>query len=47
MAFSELILRRQETIEDITFQVAVIDADGLMAFSNLARPNDRTDLSQR
>ena len=46
-AFSELIQRRQENIEDLTFQVAVIDKDGFLAFSNLAKPNDRTDLSSR
>ena len=46
-AFAELIQRRQEIIQDIAFQVAVIDRDGLLAFSNLARPDNRTDLSQR
>ena len=46
-AFAELIQRRRENIDDLTFQVAVIDRDGLLAFSNLAPPTDRTDLSQR
>jgi hypothetical protein len=46
-AFAELIQRRQEIIQDIAFQVAVIDRDGLLAFSNLAPPDNRTDLSQR
>ena len=46
-AFAELIQRRQDIIQDIAFQVAVIDRDGLLAFSNLARPDNRTDLSQR
>lgn len=46
-AFAELIQKRQENIEDLTFQVAIIDRDGILAFSNLARPSDRTDLSQR
>jgi signal transduction histidine kinase len=46
-AFSEVVLRRQESITDIAFQIAVIDQDGLLAFSNLARPSERTDLSQR
>lgn len=46
-AFAELIQRRQEIIEDVTFQVAVIDRNGLLAFSNLAKPSDRTDLSSR
>jgi two-component system, sensor histidine kinase len=45
--FAELVRRRQQTIEDLTFQVAVIDRQGLLAFSNLAKPTDRTDLSQR
>jgi signal transduction histidine kinase/ActR/RegA family two-component response regulator len=45
--FADLIRHRQQTIEDLTFQVAVIDRDGILAFSNLARPTDRTDLSQR
>jgi signal transduction histidine kinase len=46
-AFSSLVKRSQENIDDIVFQVAVIDRDGLMAFSNLAKPTDRTDLSER
>ena len=45
--FAELIQRRQEIIQDIAFQVAVIDRSGRLAFSNLARPDNRTDLSQR
>ncbi len=46
-AFAEIVRQRQERIQDIAFQVAVIDRDGLLAFSNLAAPSDRTDLSQR
>jgi signal transduction histidine kinase len=46
-AFSTHIKRAQENIDDIVFQVAVIDRDGLLAFSNLAKPADRTDLSER
>ena len=46
-AFAEVVRQRQESIQDIAFQVAVIDRDGLLAFSNLAAPSDRTDLSQR
>ena len=46
-SFSELIQKRQENIADLTFQVAVIDRDGMLAFSNLAKPTDHTDLSQR
>lgn len=45
--FSALVQRRQENIEDIAFQVAVIDRDGILAFSNLAKPSTKTDLSQR
>jgi signal transduction histidine kinase len=46
-AFSAHVKRAQENIDDIAFQVAIIDKDGLLAFSNLAKPSDRTDLSQR
>jgi signal transduction histidine kinase len=46
-AFSALVQRRQENIDDLTFQVAIIDRDGILAYSNLAKPSDRTDLSQR
>lgn len=45
--FAAAIAARQENIDDLTFQVAVIDRDGVLAFSNLAKPSDRTDLSQR
>ncbi|WP_319245002.1 response regulator [uncultured Propionivibrio sp.] len=46
-SFAELVQRRQDIIGDISFQVAVIDREGFVAFSNLAKPTDRTDLSQR
>ena len=46
-SFSMIVQRRQENIDDLTFQVAVIDSDGILAYSNLAQSNDRTDLSQR
>lgn len=46
-SFATRVQAVQETIDDLTFQVAVIDANGLLAFSNLAVPTDRTDLSQR
>ena len=45
--FAEHVQHRQENINDIAFQVGVIDRDGIMAFSNLAKPNERVDLSQR
>ena len=46
-AFSELVRRTQENIDDLAFQTAVIDKEGILAFSNLAKPSDRTDLSER
>ena len=46
-SFAKVIARSQGNLQDFTFQVAVIDKDGLLAFSNLAKPTDRTDLSQR
>ncbi|MFZ6673140.1 response regulator [Undibacterium sp. Xuan67W] len=45
--FAEVVRHRQEIIQDISFQVAVINTDGILEFSNLAKPTDRTDLSQR
>ena len=45
--FANLIRARQEHIKDITFQVAVIDRNGLLAFSNLAAATDHVDLSER
>jgi signal transduction histidine kinase/ActR/RegA family two-component response regulator len=45
--FANDIRQRQESIQDISFQVSIIDKDGILAFSNLAQPNDRTDLSSR
>ncbi len=46
-SFAQIIRQRQDSISDITFQVAVIDKEGRLAFSNLAAPSDRTDLSDR
>lgn len=46
-AFATHVKRAQENIDDIAFQVAVIGPDGIMEFSNLSKPNDRLDLSQR
>ncbi|MBY0571596.1 MAG: response regulator [Burkholderiaceae bacterium] len=45
--FAELVQHRQDIIHDISFQVAVIDKDGIMQFSNLAKPTERVDLSAR
>jgi len=45
--FAEIVRRRQEILQDISFQVAVIDKDGMMQFSNLSKPNEKVDLSHR
>ena len=45
--FADVVRRRQEILQDISFQVAVIDKDGMMLFSNLSKPNEKVDLSQR
>ena len=47
VTFLRLIQERKEYIDDLSFQVAVIDKDGMLAFSNLAVPTERMDLSQR
>jgi len=45
--FAELVKRRQEHLSDIAFQVAVIDVEGYLAYSNLAAPSNRTYLGDR
>ncbi|UCV23407.1 ATP-binding protein [Ferribacterium limneticum] len=45
--FAGQIKRRQQYMEDIAFQVAVIDADGWLAYSNLAVSRDRVYLGER
>ncbi|MBU1365544.1 MAG: response regulator [Gammaproteobacteria bacterium] len=45
--FAGQIKRRQQYMEDIAFQVAVIDADGWLAYSNLAVTKDRLYLGER
>jgi signal transduction histidine kinase/ActR/RegA family two-component response regulator len=45
--FSTLVQRRKEHLSDIAFQVAIIDAEGYLAYSNLAAPNERTFLGER
>ncbi|NJD35480.1 MAG: PAS domain S-box protein, partial [Betaproteobacteria bacterium] len=45
--FAAVVKARQAHIQDITFQIGVIDAEGLLAYSNLAPPKDRVDLSDR
>ncbi|MGI9134973.1 MAG: ATP-binding protein [Rhodoferax sp.] len=46
-AFAGLVTTVQENIDDLSFQVSVIDKNGLLSFSNLTVPTDRTDLSGR
>ncbi|NJD25676.1 MAG: hypothetical protein FIB06_09770 [Betaproteobacteria bacterium] len=45
-AFSDFVRSRQ-SISDIAFQAGVIGPDGILEFSNLAKPDDRIDLSDR
>ncbi len=45
--FAGQIKRRQQYMEDIAFQVAVIDAQGWLAYSNLAATRDRLYLGER
>lgn len=45
--FADLVRHRQDIIDDLSFQVAIIDKDGILQFSNLGRPTERTDLSGR
>ena len=45
--FAGQIKRRQQYMEDIAFQVAVIDADGWLAYSNLAVTRNRVYLGER
>ena len=46
-AFTELVKQRQSYLGDIAFQVAVIDREGYMAYSNLSKPGDRVYLGER
>ena len=46
-SFAQIVQGTQANIDDITFQIAVIGKDGLVAFTNLAPPTERTDLSDR
>ncbi|MDK9725998.1 MAG: ATP-binding protein [Sterolibacteriaceae bacterium MAG5] len=45
--FADIIRQRRDHMADIAFQVAVIDADGYLAYSNLAAATDRTYLGER
>ena len=46
-SFAASIQQRQEIIQDIAFQVAVIDTAGIVAFSSLPSTSPRIDLSER
>ncbi|WP_426113779.1 ATP-binding protein [Massilia sp. PWRC2] len=45
--FADLVRHRQGMIDDLLFQVAIIDKEGILLFSNLGRPTERTDLRTR
>mgnify|MGYP001765032201 CR=1 FL=1 len=46
-AFSAVVQSRQSIITDLAFQTGIIGADGILEFSNLARPDTRIDLRER
>ena len=46
-SFAQAVHGHQDSIGDLSFQVSVIDANGLLIFSNLAQPTVRVDLSER
>lgn len=45
--FAERVKRRQGILSDIALQVAIIGPDGVMAFSNLAKPSHPVNLTDR
>ena len=45
--FADYVQHHQNMIDDLVFQVAVIDSQGVMQFSNLSKPQTVVDLSQR
>lgn len=45
--FHQFVVEKQKTIQDISFQMAVIDDKGILAYSNLDKTPSRTDLSTR
>ena len=47
MKFAEHVQHQQNMIDDLVFQVAVIDSQGMMQFSNLSKPQTVVDLSER
>lgn len=47
-AFDAQVRQVQQNIDDLTFQVAIIDSDGRVGYTNLSKPTDpRADLSER
>ncbi|MBT0569715.1 response regulator [Curvibacter sp. CHRR-16] len=45
--FAQEVIRRQESLSDLAFQISIVGADGLLLFSNLAKASERVDLSER
>ncbi|MCO5400544.1 EAL domain-containing protein [Ralstonia soli] len=45
--FEQVIHERQEVVRDLTFQVAVIDENGMLVYSSIDPVTQRLDLSQR
>jgi diguanylate cyclase (GGDEF)-like protein/PAS domain S-box-containing protein len=45
--FEQVIHERQEAVRDLTFQVAVIDENGMLLYSSIGPTTERVDLSQR
>jgi diguanylate cyclase (GGDEF)-like protein/PAS domain S-box-containing protein len=45
--FEQVIHERQDVVQDLSFQVAVIDKDGRLAYSSIAPVTEVVDLSQR
>ena len=45
--FEHVIRERQETVRDLTFQVSVIDENGMLLYSSIGPTTERVDLSQR
>ena len=46
-SFAAIVRQRQSYMADIAFQIAVIDARGWLAFSNLGAPKERVFLGER
>ncbi|MYZ51199.1 hybrid sensor histidine kinase/response regulator [Malikia spinosa] len=47
LKFAEYVQHRQNMVDDLVFQIAVIDRQGMMQFSNLSKPQTVVDLSER